>query len=255
MYGAMNIKSNVKNGCGRGAMAVGVLLGGGLLALMATSIRVPLTYKEAEFADDGRKSPSLVISRADRLPAGGGLREALWLLDPSPLYMPVVVRVGTSGLPERPGGQAAEMFSPELIFAERRPGNAILRPKTPATFAAAADELAGPRWFDGMTRSGAVDDALLIPRVRAARLNVYRFGVADAEVTADLVTDAVLSSTAWGPVELTVVIDATGVVSRPTMLNSAGEERVDERIRDMIGRDFVKKLSLRPGIYRIEVGP
>jgi len=257
----MKIKFDVANGWGSGAMAMGVLVGVALLALAASMVRVPASPLGAEIAAEGRQAPSLVISRADRLPAVGGLREKLWLLNPSPLYMPVAMPVGLgvgpTGMPERPGGRAAEMFAPELFYAERSPGSAILRPKAPATAAAAADDLANGRWFNGMTRSGEVGGPVSIPEVRAARFTLYRYGAGAraAEATLDLVADEVLGSNAWRPVELTVVIDATGAVSRPTLMASTGEEQVDDRIRELTGRDFLSNLVLRPGIYRIEVGP
>lgn len=240
---------------GRTAMASGLVGGVAALALLASVVRVPTHRAGMEMASEGRGAPGLVISRVDRLSAGDGLRERLWLLNPSPLYMPVADSAGPSGLPERPGGRAAEMFSPELLYPERRPGAVILKPAIPATAAVAAADLADARWFKGMTRSGDVGDAPVVPAVRAARLTLYKQGVARAEAVFDLVADSVLGSVVWRPVELIVVIDAIGAVSKPTMAASSGEERADERIREVVGREFLSKLSLRPGIYRVEVGP
>ncbi len=75
------------------------------------------------------------------------------------------------------------------------------------------------------------------------------------EVARDLVADEEMGPSSWRPVEMTVVFDAVGPVSRPALVTSSGDDRVDDRIRQVVGRDFLSKLSLRPGIYRIEVGP
>jgi hypothetical protein len=106
-----------------------------------------------------------------------------------------------------------------------------------------------------MTRDGDIGYPPSIPGVRAARLTLYKQGASRAEAVFDLVADTILGGVAWKPVELIVVINAIGAVSGPTMAVSSGEEQVDERIREVVGRDFLSRLSLRPGIYRIEVGP
>lgn len=240
---------------GRICMAAGFAGGVATLALLASVVRVPANRAGMEIAGEGRGATGLVITRVDRLTTGEGLREQLWLLNPSPLYMPVADNVGPSGLSERPGGRAAEMFAPVLHYPERRPGAKILKPALPGTAAEAAANLAARRWFGGMTRSGDAGDLAQAPAVRAARLTLYKQGAAQAEAVVDLITDNVLGAVAWRPVELTVVIDAVGMVSRPMMAVSSGEEGADERIREVVGREFLSKLSLRPGIYRIEVGP
>jgi hypothetical protein len=106
-----------------------------------------------------------------------------------------------------------------------------------------------------MPRSGELLALPSPPAVRAARFTVYALGASEVTAGFNLVADAVLGSVAWNPVELTVVINAAGAVSWPNMTSSSGEERVDDRIRELVGREFLSKLSLRPGIYRIEVVP
>lgn len=239
------------------ATAMGVAGGGAILALLATFVRVPAGPTEESALGDpaNMEAPGLVISRIDRLPVGDGLRERLWLLNPSPLYMPVADATGPSGLPERPGGRAAEMFAPMLVYPDRRPGRGILRPKAPATPTVAAERLEAVHWFQGMSRSGDVGGALVAPLTRAARITLYRQGGSAPEIARDLVADEEMGSRPWRPVEMNVVFDAVGPVSRPTLVTSSGDDRVDDRIRQVVGRDFLSKLSLRPGIYRIEVGP
>lgn len=237
-------------------MAVGLLAAGAALFFLASKVRVPASQAGMAAVPEGRAAPGLVISRVDRLPAGGGLREQLWLLNPSPLYMPAADRPeGLSGLPERPGGRAAELFSPRFAYSERSPGSGILRSQSPGTASSTAEALAGPRWFSGMSRSVELA-ALPSPlAARAARFTVYALGASEAKAAFNLADDAVLGSVAWNPVEMTVVINAVGAVSWPNMIASSGEERVDERVRELVGRDFLSELSLRPGIYRIEVSP
>jgi hypothetical protein len=256
IYRVMETKPAWVKKRGRGAMAVGLFAAGAALIFFASKVRVPASQAGMVAVPEGKAAPGLVISRVDRLPAGGGLREQLSLLNPSPLYMPAADRPeGLSGLPERPGGRAAELFSPRFAYAERSPGSGILRPLSPGTASAAAEALAAPRWFSGIARSGELTALPSPPAARAALFTVYTLGASEAKAAFNLAADAVLGSVAWNPVEMTVVVNSVGAVSWPNMIASSGEERVDERVRELVGRDFLSKLSLRPGIYRIEVAP
>lgn len=242
------------------AMVLGLAASGAAFAWVASWIHVPAGRMEAaarrESAGRAVDTPGLVISRADRLSARSGLREQLWLLDPSPLYMPDAEAIGPSVLLERPGGRAAEMFAPALLYPENRPAAAILRPAGPGAPEVAAAGLASARWFEGMSREGEVLGRGPVSAIRAARISIYREGEdVKAEAEADLVADEVLSKAEWRPVQLMVVINTIGVVARPVLVDSSGDERADDRIRDAISRNFLARQNLSPGIYRIEVGP
>jgi hypothetical protein len=57
------------------------------------------------------------------------------------------------------------------------------------------------------------------------------------------------------PLELSLTVLDTGLLTSPVVVTSSGDGRVDERIRWLANRAFLLKMTLRPGIYRLEVGP
>lgn len=238
---------------------VGFLLAAGLgLVALASEVRLPdgtLAGARLE-ASVGEAAPELVILRADRLPAGGGVRERLWLLNPSPLYMPGGDEAGPAGLPERPGGRAAELFAPALTFPDRWPGREILRPAALGSEAQAAGLLGEAKWFDGMGRSGEIEPASLgdLPG-QVIRITLYKSGVAGAEAVFDRKRDGIPAGGNWRPMDLSVVVGEIGAIARPSVITSSGDGGVDEWVRRMVASEFLPKISLRPGIYRVEVSP
>lgn len=228
--------------------------GGGLLFFLAKQVRVPAP----PLSGSGKgKAPELVVTRIERLPVGTALREKLQLLDPSPLFMPGGESEGLAGAEGVPGhaeGNVTGDFPPALRFSQTAPAAGILRPEMPATPLAAAERLAGDRWFDGLARQ---DDAAAseASAVRAARVEVYALGEAERVAAVDLAKASGLGGTAWRPLTLTVLMDAAGAVTRPVVATSSGIDEVDERIRWIVGHELLPRLRLRPGIYRLEVGP
>jgi hypothetical protein len=241
------------------AARVGLLLAV-VLSLMGLASGVRLPRGGEEDARSGAQGeellPGLTVLRADRLPAGNGVRERLWLLNPSPLYMPGGDEAGPAGLPERPGGRAAESFAPAFVFSERWPGREILRPASLDSEVGAVEILSGPRWFEGLSRSGEIGPAIpLADTARKVRFTVYRSGFSIPEAAFDREADGILGLGNWRPVDLNVVIGEVGAVSRPSVTISSGDDGVDEWVRRIVSRELLSRISLRPGIYRVEVSP
>jgi hypothetical protein len=117
-----------------------------------------------------------------------------------------------------------------------------------------AANLAAPRWFEGMARSETpLNEGA--KRARAARIEVYELGHSGVVAGFELKQDEVFNANSWMPLELSVTVLDTGTLTRPVLVTSSGNERVDDRIRWLVGRDLLLKTRLRPGIYRMEVGP
>ncbi len=230
------------------------VVGGGLLFVLAKQVRVPTP----PFSSMGKGTvPELVMTRIERLPTGTALREKLQLLDPSPLFMPTGESEGPGGPEGVPGhaqGNATGDFPPALRFPQTAPAAGILRPEVPATPLDAAEKLAEKRWFDGLARQSdaAASEA---SAVRVARVDVYALGEVERVVAVDLAKASGLGGTAWRPLTLTVLMDAAGAVTQPVVATSSGIDEVDERIRWIVGHELLPRLRLRPGIYRLEVGP
>lgn len=248
------------------------VVAGALLVMVAKSVTVPAIRPETllgmkEGMADMRPSrkevgerantPTLVLTRVERLPVGGELRERLWLLDPRPLFLPVG-RGGAGGAPGPLSGRnpsaATGSIAPALRFADRAPAKEITRPPLPSSPAEAASQLIERRWFRGLARQEAAAEAAA-GEMRVARVEVCRLNESESVAAADITTAHGIGPGVWRPLTLTVLVGAAGAVGYPTLVSSSGVDEVDERIRWIVGRELLPRLPLRPGVYRLEVGP
>jgi hypothetical protein len=234
------------------------------MALAAGMVRVPGANEVlGAKGNESAKVPELVVTRLEWLPAGGEARERLRLLDPTPLFMPGARLVrdrlgGAEGLADRPSGDTGEAIPPALVFPEENPARGIGRASTPATPLAGVEIVMGARWFEGMARAdpnprGVVKDPLT--PTSAGRLDVYRLGEARRMADLALPPDMVLEAATWRPLEMSVLVPAAGAITVSTVTRSSGVEEVDERVRTLVVRELLQRLLLRPGAYRLVVGP
>lgn len=231
-------------------------LGGVAIVWMAGAVSVPAAPPGSGLGE--RHAPALVLARTDRLAAGDAVRERLWLLDPSPLFLPSannVVGPGPEVIADRPGGEIAKSFPADFSFGPDKPTSDILRPGSLSKSAAAmAARLAGNRWFDGLARrTDPLEEGATA--VRVARVEVYRVGEAGPVATMDISSAEGLASAFWRPLELNVLVDIAGAVGQPVVASTSGVDEIDERIRSIVGRELLPTLLLRAGIYRLEIGP
>lgn len=237
--------------------AIGV---GALMALAARTVQVPSSV-EARVAT-AMPVPELVVTRLDWLPSGGEVRERLRLLDPTPLFMPGTRATGSDitneGPGGRPGGDAGAPIEAQLIFPDQRPARDVLRSKTPVTPLEATEVVLAPRWFDGMARTEAPPPVSIEGPAAlsgSGRMDVYRSGEAAPLASVVLPNDAVLEATGWGPIEMNLLVNSAGVVATPKVTSGSGVAEVDERVRALARRHLLPSLLLRPGSYRLVVGP
>jgi hypothetical protein len=206
---------------------------------------------------EGATPPTLVITRLERLPVGSELRERLWLLDPQPLFLPDE-RGDMAGSPGLLGGRresvATRSVPPAFHYPESAPARGISPPQVPASPAIAAVQVMDTRWFRGMARQEAADRGEA-SAIRLARVEVYPADDREVVAAADITSASGIGPGVWRPLTLTVLVNATGSVGQPTLVTSSGVDEIDERIRWIVGRELLPRLPLRPGIYRLEVGP
>jgi hypothetical protein len=233
---------------------------GGLMVWAAGAVRVPGPRAGSEVGAE--PLPALRVTRLDALPLGGEARERLRLLDPTPLIMPGGRFGGVQFTPEgpedRPGGAAGAPIPPALAFSAQRPTREILRPQPPADAAAAAEMLAAGRWFGGMARMDAPSRAGVADPVVIAgsgRVDVFPAGESRPIVSAELPPDELLAAETWRPVELSMVVSVAGPVTPPVVRTGSGSEEADQRVRMLLAREVLPRLALRPGSYRLVVGP
>jgi hypothetical protein len=227
-----------------------------LMVLAAGSVRGPDSPVGGDGAALARSVPALSVTRVAWLGAGE-LRERLRLLDPTPLYMPDagsgVPLAGPEGMLERPGGEVTRGFPPALAFPDERPARDILRSAPPQSSLAASEVVSGSRWFTGMARREA--PVLPAPVAGSGRFEVYRVGEGERIASLEFPQDAVLATMDWRPMELMVQVQPAGLVAPPVVMTGSGVVEVDEQVRVLVTREWLPRLLLRPGAYRLLVGP
>lgn len=248
---------------GRGAWFLPVLvatLTGLVMVLLAGAVKVPGDGLAAPTMSG--EVPELIVTRLDRLPLGGEVREHLRLWDPARLFLPSRVVTdpasAAEGIVDRPGGNVTEPFPAALIFRDIGPSREILRPAPPKTPLAAMDAAVAPRWFAGMARADERADES-VPAAMAAdgksTMDVYPVGVAKRIATIALPNDPTLEGAVWQPIELSVLINAAGAAASPVIIIGSGRGEVDAHVRMLATRELLPRLRLRPGAYRLVVGP
>lgn len=238
----------------------------GLLAV-ATGLVMTLLAKSVQVPGQGEAAPTrpgavpeLIVTRLERLPAGGEARERLSLMDPARLFLPAAAVSEPSspaeGIVDRPGGGATEPFPPVILYPDAAPTRGLLRPHPPETPLAAMNAASGDRWFDGLPRVDHGDDPPAGPVAKVSGLmDVYVIGTNERIAGVLLPPDAGLGSAAWPPIELSVLVNAAGAVAAPVVTSGSGVSEVDERVRGLVSHELLPRLRLRPGSYRLVVGP
>ena len=232
------------------------VLAGLVLAALADRVSVPEVTALPAGAFGVQGAPAWEVVSARRLPREGELRERLELFDPTPLFLPETGGAAGAGSAEAGGaeGGALEDYPAALRFGDTAPMRAMDEARPALTPQTTATTLAAPRWFDGMARADQpVIGAAAV--VRAARAEIYRAGESGKLAAVDLLRANGLDGVVWRPMELSVWVADTGLVAAPVVVTSSGVDAVDERIRWIVARELLPTLLLRPGMYRLEVGP
>lgn len=224
-----------------------------LMVVAADLVRVPCLGSATADAFSGNEAPDLEIVAASNLPSAGELSERLALFDPTPLFLP------SPGGMEREGGAdlsaaATADYGPAYKFAETAPTKELIRAAPSGSLQGVAQFLAAPRWFEGMARADE-PAAGLAARAREARVDVYRIGEAQRVLSVDILRANGLAGVGWRPLELSVWVTEAGAVGTPITVKGSGVDEVDERIRWIVARELLPTLLLRPGVYRLDVGP
>lgn len=235
--------------------AVGTV-GAMALVTLAGWVTVPSSALPPSTEFGGGRAPDLRIQAIADRPEQALLREQLWLMDPAPLFLPVEGAVWSEEPGVRPNSGVVGPIPPALRFPARAPARLLLRPESASSPAATAAQLAEPRWFDGLARGDVGVEKSTGQRV--ARVELYRSSDAEGNqplAQYDLRQPRLQGADLWRPMILSVLVNPVGVVAEPIVVLSSGITEVDERIRWIVGRELLPTLLLRPGVYRLEVGP
>jgi hypothetical protein len=224
------------------------------LAAVAASVRINAPAAGA-FAGSGR--PELAVVRLDLMARTDGTRDRLELLDPTPLFMPgreSFAGAAPASLGEQSGGRAGKLFPPVFSFSERGASRALLFPAPPSSILEVMEVVTAPRIIEGLSRTES-PSVELVPKARAARFEIYRGDDAAATVAVDVDNLPASGSAGWRPMELSLLVTPGGMIARPSIVGGSGSDETDRMIRAFVTDELLLKVNLRPGIYRILVGP
>jgi hypothetical protein len=188
------------------------------------------------------------------LTASGATDEAE-LLDPTPLFLPTRRNVQPQHLPvgvAREPGTAFATFDPKLLFGENV--LALSFPAVVTTPARPVEALAvgtSPRPLLGL---GRVDRTAEPLAARGGFAEVSAAGTGEPAL-AQALPGAVAPAGDWSPLEFLVAVNAMGLIGPPQLTHSSGNEAVDGYFRAFLAENFRLGSRLRPGVFRVCIGP
>jgi hypothetical protein len=182
------------------------------------------------------------------------------LIDSAPLFLPTRWNfTGGSTRPggERPPGDIFEEGPAKLPLTEQAgdgpPPGLDLLPAAVATAAQAVREFPWPP-LEAVGREDLVPIAL---EARGAMLEFRSLETGELTLAMPVPAAAVPSAAwaDWAPFDLVLSIDETGIVALPLIAQTSGSGAADAFFREYLGGGFRAQLRLRPGTYRVTVGP
>lgn len=221
--------------------------------------------------------PSAPLPRGDLTPAapavsldlargnaerGARLQEELELRDPAPLFLPSRWSSARAALPAgvlREPGTTVGVFPPKLVFGERGPEISF-----PAAAAVPADALTAVEAIErapGFRQLSRRELQISPLRDRLARLVVSEAGGRGAPVIMEDLKPAgtdeetLLRRQLWSPIEALVAVTSAGLIGEPAVVSASGSEQVDDWAVAFLSGPARLGARLKPGFYRIVLGP
>jgi len=203
-----------------------------------------------------------VIRPLELLPVGGDLgrpesEREISLRDPVPLYLPTPLNAGQAEALADDGRRepvaAFRNFPAQLTIGDAGPRIVFPGPvQIPAGPVEAIDPHRGREAFRYLGR-----------RLTTMPQAIRRLGfieVATAEsgelvLRADLPPIGSAPSIDWGPVEMVVAVNRSGLVGLPFITQSSGSAQFDGWLPSYLANTYRLGERLRPGNYRISLGP
>lgn len=225
----------------------------GVMVLLLSLHRAPVRPESTK----GVATPQTQIGLTRLQQTGGDnlVAEEARFFDPTPLFLPTEWNADQKMLPSsilRQPGQMFRDFSPQVFFQTNDlslhfPATVNL-PKRPGDALTVMDT-AEP--FYGFGRKD-----LVVPALAARGGYVEVVAVSSGrQVWAESLTQARPPSDNWRPLELLAVINAAGLVGQLSFIERSGADDVDAYFQNYLVQAIHLGHRLRPGFYRICVGP
>lgn len=187
---------------------------------------------------------------------GGLLREEATYGDPTPLFLPTSWNASENAIPEdlrREPSRAFPDFEPKLRYAEsgldlQFPAD-VRVPDVPAD-AFLSDKPNRP--FLGFGETGRTVRPLPL---RGGFIEVTQAGAGERLLAQSLADARPPGDGTWQPMEFLVAIDPTGIVRPPVLTESSRVAEVDAYFENYLRIGYHLGARLRPGFYRVSIGP
>ncbi len=230
------------------AVVGGLALVGGLL------LRAPAPKPSSSAVGVGERAVPIAFE-----PLSGATGDEALLRDPTPLFLPTRWNAAQGVRPDRalrePGDTFAG-FGAKFVFEENEVVFAlppvVAVPEQPAAAIRPSD------WQAPFLGLGRTDVALAPLPARTARLEVRSCRDGQLVVGQALAEIVPFGAQDWQPLEFGVAVAAGGAIGAPALVSSSGVESVDEYFQEYLATRSMlgKRLSkLRPGVYRVVIGP
>lgn len=235
------------------AVVAGLLVAGGLAL-----VRVPSgpTETAERFQPAARRSTGGVgLTEMPVGEAAGALRAEIVLHDPTPLFLPTPWnsgRVPASKTMERSPGTSFEPIAAKWVFPDQN--NRLILPEVvgvPDNAIGVVTRLSPPIQLAELARTD--DRGERLP-ARQGRWEVRSLGSGRRLAAGDLPAAAVPNGLR-APLELVLAVDVHGLIGNPTVVGAADGATVDFGEVTRMMQALSLGARLRPGIYRILLGP
>lgn len=210
---------------------------------MWTRARLPVPAEKASLA-----SPAVRLTQPGAGLTDQVMRDRAEYFDPTPLFFPTEWNYGQGALRDSMKRQPGQVFGEvEPKFVNFNPPGAEAPEIRLPDVVAAGNEVP----FGGM---GEIDVKPIPVAERSGFLEVKR--LRDGEtIIAQPLTGLVLPNPDFAPLEFLVVVGSAGLVAEPVLTAGSGWEDVDSHLRSYLAKTFRVGERVRPGIYRILIGP
>lgn len=251
--------ATTKEGRGRWAWAgASAVVGVGLLVLIFSLARPPAPVPVSTGLRPG--------IGFDQSQADSALKAGATLLDPAPLFLPTEWNTGqkTVNRPEPGGAFQNYRVAPKLMFAEVDPKLELPKPVAVPARPADALPVVGPGALAAGFGRADVTIVPLTPRgavvqvvtAQTGQPALPEWGSRQLEELAAQARPPEPPGQQWQPIEFLASVDAAGLVGPPAIVElRSGEEEVERYFQNFLVQTLRIGERLRPGFYRISVGP
>ncbi len=231
---------------------VAAALAAPVLALLVLLFGAPRMGQIPAANDATEKRPPLVLAKtSDAL-----LNEEAMFRDPTPLFLPTRWNATEDAMPasvRRDPVGAFQPYASKYVFKDSGLGLSFPEPiQTPGR---GVDAFAVEKTTRPMLGFGERESEVPVLRARGAFVEILRAGDGRRLLAQDLPEARPPGDVGWQPLEFLVNVGVQGVVRPAVLIESSTVAEVDRYFENYLLKTLRVGERLRPGMYRICVGP